>query len=78
MKQDNVANSHPNETQSIVPAESSILQIQDNVDLVTESEPELNVPDGGYGWVCVAACFTTNAFTWGVVSVSIYPSDLES
>lgn len=27
-------------------------------------------PDGGYGWVCVAACFTINCFTWGVVAVS--------
>ncbi|KAF1938246.1 MFS general substrate transporter [Clathrospora elynae] len=25
-------------------------------------------PDGGYGWVCVAACFTINCFTWGTVS----------
>jgi hypothetical protein len=29
-------------------------------------------PDGGYGWVCVAACFTTNCFTWGAVSVSFW------
>lgn len=28
-----------------------------------------NEPDGDYGWVCVAACFTINAFSWGVVSV---------
>jgi hypothetical protein len=28
-------------------------------------------PDGGYGWVCVAACFTINCFTWGTVSVSL-------
>lgn len=26
-------------------------------------------PDGGYGWVCVAACFMINCFTWGIVSV---------
>ncbi|KAF8859770.1 MFS general substrate transporter [Acephala macrosclerotiorum] len=25
-------------------------------------------PDGGYGWICVAACFNINCFTWGVVS----------
>ncbi|KAF2621318.1 MFS general substrate transporter [Macroventuria anomochaeta] len=25
-------------------------------------------PDGGYGWLCVAACFTINCFTWGTVS----------
>ncbi|KAJ4982601.1 major facilitator superfamily transporter [Stagonosporopsis vannaccii] len=28
-------------------------------------------PDGGYGWICVAACFTINCFTWGTVSVNI-------
>jgi hypothetical protein len=27
-------------------------------------------PNGGYGWICVAACFTVNCFTWGVVAVS--------
>ncbi|KFY93537.1 hypothetical protein V500_03674 [Pseudogymnoascus sp. VKM F-4518 (FW-2643)] len=25
-------------------------------------------PDGGYGWICVAACFNINCFTWGVVA----------
>lgn len=25
-------------------------------------------PDGGYSWVCVAACFTINCFSWGVVA----------
>jgi hypothetical protein len=33
-------------------------------------------PDGGYGWVCVAACFTTNCFTWGAVSVSLWEAAL--
>jgi hypothetical protein len=27
-------------------------------------------PDGGYGWICVGACFLINCFTWGTVSVS--------
>lgn len=28
------------------------------------------VPDGGYGWVCVACVFWINAHTWGINSVS--------
>ncbi len=36
-------------------------------------------PDGGYGWVCVAACALINAHTWGINSVryilsSFHPS----
>ncbi|KAK9322180.1 major facilitator superfamily domain-containing protein [Lipomyces orientalis] len=32
-------------------------------------------PDGGYGWVCVAACFAVNCFSWGIVaSYGIYLS----
>lgn len=29
------------------------------------------VPDGGYGYVCLACVFCINSFTWGVVAVSI-------
>jgi hypothetical protein len=29
-----------------------------------------DVPDGGYGWVCVACVFWINAHTWGINSVS--------
>jgi hypothetical protein len=43
-----------------------------NDDDVIEEDP----PDGGYGWVCVGACFTLNCFTWGAVSVS-WDSSLE-
>ena len=28
-------------------------------------------PDGGYGWVVVASCFTLNGSTWGVISVNV-------
>jgi hypothetical protein len=42
--------------------------------LAREELPEIDAPhesqpDGGYGWICVAACFIFNAFTWGSVSV---------
>ncbi|KAI4745537.1 MFS general substrate transporter [Aureobasidium sp. EXF-12298] len=33
-----------------------------------EYEEENAPPDGGYGWVCVASCFTVNFFSWGVVA----------
>lgn len=34
-----------------------------------DSSREDTPPDGGYGWICVAACFTINCFTWGTVAV---------
>jgi len=35
------------------------------------TEPLVDVPpNGGYGWVCVAAAFFINAHTWGMNSVS--------
>ena len=43
--------------------------IDDDVDASVEASP-LPPPDGGYGWICVLACFCVNAFTWGVVAVS--------
>ncbi|KAG7007747.1 hypothetical protein G7Y79_00008g023850 [Physcia stellaris] len=34
---------------------------------------DLAPPDGGYGWVCVGACFIINAFSWGLTtSYGIY------
>ena len=40
--------------------------IENEAPVQAEIEPP---PDGGYGWICVAACFNINCFTWGVVSV---------
>lgn len=39
---------------------------------VTQNSESLQT-DGGYGWVCVAACWIFNAFTWGGVSVRLLP-----
>jgi hypothetical protein len=36
-------------------------------DVPTQAHDEAP-PDGGYGWICVAACFNINCFTWGVVA----------
>ncbi|KAL9596231.1 MAG: hypothetical protein Q9219_005942 [cf. Caloplaca sp. 3 TL-2023] len=38
------------------------------VDSLDDDRTEEASPDGGYGWVCVAACFTINCFTWGTVA----------
>ncbi|KAK3672634.1 hypothetical protein LTR78_007446 [Recurvomyces mirabilis] len=38
-------------------------------------ELDATPPDGGYGWVCVAACFLINFSTWGAVaSYGVYLS----
>ena len=43
--------------------------------IASAEAPPSPPPDGGYGWICVLACFCVNAFTWGVVAVSL-PSHL--
>jgi len=44
------------------------LQADPQIDLARD-----RVPDGGYGWVCVACVFTVNCFTWGVLAVGLVP-----
>ena len=34
------------------------------------SDAEDISPNGGYGWICVVACFMLNASAWGINSVS--------
>ncbi|KAF1828193.1 MFS general substrate transporter [Decorospora gaudefroyi] len=46
----------------------SALDEFDDVAETSQAAAENASPDGGYGWVCVAACFTINCFTWGTVS----------
>ncbi|KAF2103813.1 MFS general substrate transporter [Rhizodiscina lignyota] len=50
------------------------------LDAATQGEQNADVadasPDGGYGWVVVASCFTLNGFTWGVTaSFGVYLSE---
>lgn len=40
-----------------------------STDHATQDDQEHAPPDGGYGWICVIACFIINCFTFGLVSV---------
>ncbi|KAH6866002.1 major facilitator superfamily domain-containing protein [Alternaria rosae] len=53
-------------TQPIDPPFTSMNEFDDMSE--HDSTREEAPPDGGYGWICVAACFTINCFTWGTVS----------
>lgn len=49
------------------------LQEQGNIEQAPNNQQDAAAtqdipPDGGYGWVCVAACATINAHTWGLNS----------
>ncbi|MCJ1421932.1 hypothetical protein MMC32_008299 [Xylographa parallela] len=44
-----------------------IVQLQ-GLDQSAEQQNSRDPPDGGYGWVCVATCFSINCFTWGIVA----------
>ncbi|KAK8030466.1 hypothetical protein PG990_000200 [Apiospora arundinis] len=60
------------EDTSITP--SSQLEIADGSTSTQGMQPR-PPPDGGYGWICVAAQFLINGFTWGVAaSYSVYLS----
>jgi hypothetical protein len=43
---------------------------EDDERAISEDVPDV-IPNGGYGWVCVGTCFTINAHTWGMNSVSL-------
>ena len=46
-------------------------------DISAQDDRENAPPDGGYGWVCVVACFIVNFFTFGLVSVSRFSKNLK-
>ena len=48
----------------MTPSSSPTFGVKDEADNDCEQPP-----DGGYGWVCVAACFIINMFTWGIMAV---------
>ncbi|KAJ9663815.1 hypothetical protein H2198_000575 [Neophaeococcomyces mojaviensis] len=50
-------------------------QIEPTAYVEDVQEPDDKPPDGGYGWVCIGACFTINGFTWGIcASYGVYLS----
>lgn len=56
-----------------VPVELNLQPSPSEQQLEVESTAEAP-PDGGYGWVCLACCFTINGFSWGVAAVSLMSS----
>lgn len=53
------------------PTQQTAISLSDINVTNNDNTGEDSPPDGGYGWVCVGACFTINCFTWGTVSVSL-------
>ncbi|PSK46410.1 hypothetical protein B9Z65_5378 [Elsinoe australis] len=53
--------------------EQVIEQVAPPVSTATVAAPEYDIPDGGYGWVCIACVATVNFNTWGcATSYGIY------
>ncbi len=52
------------------PTRLVILQAIDSQQTAEAEGDIAKPPDGGYGWVCLACCFASNCFTWGITSVS--------
>lgn len=48
--------------------------MQQAQEIVTAKRSADELPDGGYGWICVMCCALINAHTWGINSVSEFPS----
>lgn len=43
-------------------------EVEHNLEPTTTAQSDDVPPNGGYGWVCVAAVFLINAHTWGINS----------
>ena len=55
--------------------EEDISSESNGLTTVPAAPPDPEIPDGGYGWVCVVGIFLVNGFTWGVVaSYGVYLS----
>jgi len=59
---------HPEEIESSPIHEQRKSPVPPPDGLTAPLPPQDALPDGGYGWVCVAVCFIINAHTWGMNS----------
>lgn len=56
------------ETASVSNNAEAEKEAEQTLEPTTTTQSQDVPPDGGYGWVCVAAVFMINAHTWGINS----------
>lgn len=48
-----------------------ITPVEADLAIVATPTPVLEVPEGGYGWVCVVSISIINGFVWGSVTAHV-------
>ncbi|KAL4748839.1 hypothetical protein BDW72DRAFT_205260 [Aspergillus terricola var. indicus] len=65
-------------------AETSSLSAHDTSNMQTSAEADLQLPDGGYGWVAVSGCavltwwFTGTSYSWGILQAALVKDGVSS
>lgn len=51
--------------------ETQIAPVEADLAVATALNTTPDVPDGGYGWVCVTSIFIINGFVWGEINLEM-------